>query len=92
MHHVVGLHCGQIQGFFGPETPCDNLDCAYGPADTVVVSPNAGGVCRAKQFSEGLKAGWRLCVPLCAAATVQRHGEERRDEVRDALVIRGSAG
>ena len=47
----------QIQGFFGPETPCDNLDrsvvalpyfasAALGlaPASTAVVSPNAGGV------------------------------------------------
>ena len=23
---TVDLHCGQIQGFFGPETPCGNLD------------------------------------------------------------------
>jgi len=23
---AVDLHCGQIQGFFGPRTPCDNLD------------------------------------------------------------------
>ena len=25
---AVDLHCGQIQGFFGPRTPCDNLDGA----------------------------------------------------------------
>ncbi len=23
---AVDLHCGQIQGFFGPRTPCDNLE------------------------------------------------------------------
>ena len=76
MHHVVGLHFGQIQGVFGPDTPCDNLDgcgsvallrvCADRPANTVVVSPNAGGVYRAKQF-RGDQGGWRLFVPLRAA-------------------------
>lgn len=59
----VDLHCGQIQGFFGPRTPCDNLYA--GPIalsyfklknlkNPVVVSPDAGGVPRAKMFSEGL--------------------------------------
>eukprot|EP01083_Nonionella_stella_P098585 277263_1 len=66
---AVDLHCGQIQGFFGPETPCDNLDgsvvalpyfaseeVALSPNKTVVVSPDAGGVYRAKMFREGLAA------------------------------------
>jgi len=99
----VDLHCGQIQGFFGPRTPVDNLYVAVGgcthPLGTsalayahawwglharlaacvtpcvvcrfagpialsyfqskklrkvVVVSPDAGGVARAKTFLEGL--------------------------------------
>lgn len=61
----VDLHCGQIQGFFGPRTPVDNLFA--GPialsyfklknlVNLVVVSPDAGGVTRAKHFLEGLNS------------------------------------
>ena len=64
---AVDLHCGQIQGFFGPRTPCDNLDGSVVALPyfkelgltgdkTVVVSPDAGGVYRAKKFRDGLKA------------------------------------
>lgn len=59
----VDLHCGQIQGFFH-KAPVDNLYASkifvpYFAAkkklnDLVVVSPDAGGVERAKQFVEGL--------------------------------------
>merc|ERR1719384_2154513 len=63
---AVDLHCGQIQGFFGPRTPCDNLDgsvvalpyfekIGLKKDNTVVVSPDAGGVYRAKRFRDGLK-------------------------------------
>jgi len=63
---AVDLHCGQIQGFFGPRTPCDNLeghvvalpyfrDLGLKSETTKVVSPDAGGVYRAKQFRDGLK-------------------------------------
>ena len=60
---AVDLHCGQIQGFFGPRVPVDNLDGGtvavsyFGDMDLsnpVVVSPDAGGVYRAKQFREAL--------------------------------------
>jgi len=60
---AVDLHCGQIQGFFGPRVPVDNLDGGivgldyFGSKDLhnpVVVSPDAGGVYRAKKFKEGL--------------------------------------
>jgi ribose-phosphate pyrophosphokinase len=60
---AVDLHCGQIQGFFGPRVPVDNLDAGTvgvkyfvnkGLLNPVVVSPDAGGVYRAKQFREGL--------------------------------------
>jgi len=60
---AVDLHCGQIQGFFGPRVPVDNLDGGvvginyFGNKDLhnpVVVSPDAGGVYRAKKFKEGL--------------------------------------
>ena len=64
---AVDLHCGQIQGFFGPRTPCDNLeahvvalpffkDLGLNGDTTKVVSPDAGGVYRAKRFRDGLKA------------------------------------
>jgi ribose-phosphate pyrophosphokinase len=62
---AVDLHCGQIQGFFGPRTPCDNLeahvvvlpyfrDLGLKAETTKVVSPDAGGVYRAKKFRDGL--------------------------------------
>lgn len=52
---AVDLHCGQIQGFFGPRVPVDNLDGGtvgvsyFGDMDLVnpvIVSPDAGGVYR----------------------------------------------
>jgi len=61
---AVDLHCGQIQGFFGPRVPVDNLDGGivginhFGDKDLhnpVIVSPDAGGVYRAKRFKEGLE-------------------------------------
>jgi len=63
---ALDLHCGQIQGFFGPRTPCDNLNgsvvalsyfanLGLNPEKTVIVSPDAGGVYRAKNFRDGLK-------------------------------------
>merc|ERR1711998_390881 len=63
---AVDLHCGQIQGFFGPRTPCDNLEGSvvalrhFSELDlksesTIVASPDAGGVHRAKQFRDRLK-------------------------------------
>lgn len=58
----VDLHSAQIQGFFGPRTPVDNLFAApiavtyFNMKDLikpVIVSPDAGGVARAKLFMEG---------------------------------------
>lgn len=60
----VDLHCGQIQGFFH-KTPVDNLFAStifvpyvarLGLYDPVIVSPDAGGVERAKTFIEGLQS------------------------------------
>jgi ribose-phosphate pyrophosphokinase len=59
---AVDLHCGQIQGFFGPRVPVDNLESnlvalnyfieqkRFPLKDIVVISPDAGGVTRAKNF------------------------------------------
>jgi len=63
---AIDLHCGQIQGFFSPRTPCDNLEgfivslpyfltLGLQGNRTIVVSPDAGGVYRAKRFRDGLR-------------------------------------
>jgi ribose-phosphate pyrophosphokinase len=62
---AVDLHCGQIQGFFH-KAPVDNLHASviFVPyfaeqkklVNPVVVSPDAGGVERAKKFIEGLSS------------------------------------
>ena len=63
---AVDLHAAQIQGFFGPSVPVDNLGAQIIMADSltkdrskvkdfnnlVIVSPDAGGVYRAKSFAE----------------------------------------
>eukprot|EP00940_MAST-03C_sp_MAST-3C-sp2_P003175 g3175.t1 len=60
---AVDLHCGQIQGFFPPHIPVDNLDAGpVGAAyfseknltNPIIVSPDAGGVYRAKEFGATL--------------------------------------
>jgi ribose-phosphate pyrophosphokinase len=60
---AVDLHSGQIQGFFGPRVPVDNLEAGFvsveyfarkGLVSPVIVSPDAGGVYRAKTFREAL--------------------------------------
>ena len=69
----VDLHCGQIQGFFGPRVPVDNLDGGmvgvsyFGDKDLknpVIVSPDAGGVYRAKKFREGLASKYDIDAGL----------------------------
>ncbi len=62
---AIDLHSGQIQGFFGPSVPVDNLEAQIVMVDyilnsgliedfnnLVIVSPDAGGVYRAKSFAE----------------------------------------
>lgn len=62
---TMDLHAGQIQGFF--DIPVDNLYAApvlidhmrqtFNDEDVVVVSPDAGGVERARAFAKRLNAG-----------------------------------
>ncbi len=65
---TMDLHAGQIQGFF--DIPVDNLYAlpvllrhlrenlmTPNPADTVIVSPDAGGVERARSFARRVGAG-----------------------------------
>ncbi|SBT80166.1 phosphoribosylpyrophosphate synthetase, putative [Plasmodium malariae] len=60
---AIDLHSGQIQGFFGPRVPVDNLEAQIIGLDyftkkdlykPVIVSPDAGGVYRARKFQDGL--------------------------------------
>ncbi len=63
---TMDLHAGQIQGFF--DIPVDNLFSApvilshlknlnFNPADLVIVSPDAGGVERARAYAKRLECG-----------------------------------
>lgn len=98
---AVDLHCGQIQGFFGPRVPVDNLDAGMvgveyfgekGLFNPVIVSPDAGGVYRAKKFRDGLNASHHIDADL-AMIIKQRRGAgsiERMDlvgSVDDADVV-----
>lgn len=70
----IDLHSGQIQGFFGPRTAVDNLFATpiaisylqtRQLTDVAVISPDAGGVARAKMFKEGLEAaGMRATLAM----------------------------
>jgi len=60
---AVDLHCGQIQGFFSPRVPVDNLEAQMIGLDyflnknlnkPIIISPDAGGVYRARKFQEGM--------------------------------------
>jgi len=65
---TVDLHAGQVQGFF--DTPVDNLYAApvlrdhaasiFNMDELVVVSPDAGGVERARAFAKRLGAEWAI--------------------------------
>jgi ribose-phosphate pyrophosphokinase len=73
----MDLHAGQIQGFFGipfdhlfaMPIMLDQLRGRYGK-DSVVVSPDAGGVERARAYSKRLKAGLAIIDKRRAAHNV----------------------
>jgi len=76
---AMDLHAGQIQGFF--DIPFDHLFAmpvlieelralGYGGEDTVIVSPDAGGVERARAFSKRLNASLAIIDKRRAAANV----------------------
>jgi ribose-phosphate pyrophosphokinase len=79
---TVDLHAGQIQGFFN--MPVDNLYAApvlleyirqqYDASNLVIVSPDAGGVERARSFAKRLK---------CSIAIV----DKRREKVNECEVM-----
>lgn len=77
---AIDLHCGQIQGFFH-KAPVDNLlaSTIFVPyiaqldlLDLVIVSPDAGGVERAKNVIDGLQA---LGVPSRMAMMVKQRAD-----------------
>lgn len=61
---TVDLHAGQIQGFFdiptdnlfGSPVMVDDIKERYGKADLIVVSPDVGGVVRARSLAKRLEA------------------------------------
>ncbi|CBZ51425.1 Ribose-phosphate pyrophosphokinase,related [Neospora caninum Liverpool] len=89
---AVDLHCGQIQGFFGPRVPVDNLEAQIIGLEyfhhkdlhkPVVVSPDAGGVYRARKFQEGLIArGYTDCgIAMLIKQRLRANEIERMDLV-----------
>ncbi|PFH32250.1 phosphoribosylpyrophosphate synthetase [Besnoitia besnoiti] len=89
---AVDLHCGQIQGFFGPRVPVDNLEAQIIGLEyfhhknlqkPVVVSPDAGGVYRARKFQEGLIArGYTDCgIAMLIKQRIRANEIERMDLV-----------
>ena len=83
----VDLHCGQIQGFFH-EAVVDNLYAApifvryFAMKDLVnpvVVSPDAGGVERAKKFIDGL--AWHGIDAGLAVIVKQHSGPGKIDKM-----------
>eukprot|EP00924_Labyrinthula_sp_SR-Ha-C_P010248 snap_masked-scaffold_23-processed-gene-1.30-mRNA-1 protein AED:0.45 eAED:0.45 QI:0/0/0/1/1/1/2/0/410 len=85
---AIDLHSAQIQGFFGPDTPVDNLDVSgiaipyfetKGLKDPVVVSPDANGAPRAKSFRDKLiKHGYNANL---AVIVDQQQNPWKRDSV-----------
>lgn len=100
---AVDLHCGQIQGFFGPRVPVDNVEAQVVGLDyfegkqlnnPVVVSPDAGGVYRARKFQEGLvRRGYKECsIAMLIKRRIRANEVESMDLVgsvadRDVIIV-----
>lgn len=91
------LHCGQIQGFFGPRVPVDNLECSIvainyfkklNLSNTVIVSPDAGGVYRAKKFQSFMSTS--ESVPGLAMIIKQRVEANKIDKMDLVGNVKGS--
>lgn len=81
----VDLHCGQIQGFFGPEIPVDDLPGSCVGVDyfakmelvkPVIVSFNVGHVFRAKHFRDGLLS--KHCIDAGVAVVLTQENSEAK--------------
>ena len=89
---AVDLHCGQIQGFFGPRVPVDNLQGGLVGVDyfakmelhkPVIVSPDAGGVYRVKKFRDGLMA--KYGVDAGVAMIIKQRGKPGQIDSMDLV-------
>lgn len=89
---AVDLHCGQIQGFFGPRVPVDNLQGGVVGVDyfakmelhkPVIVSPDAGGVYRVKKFRDGLNAKYDIDAGV--AMIIKQRGKPGQIESMDLV-------
>jgi ribose-phosphate pyrophosphokinase len=98
---AIDLHAGQIQGFF-QNIPVDNLYGSYLMAkyfaqkdlhNPVVVSPDAGGVVRAKKFRElleknGMKSGFAMLIKTRSAPGVVESATVIGDiKGRDIIIV-----
>jgi len=98
---AIDLHAGQIQGFF-QNIPVDNLYGSYMMAkyfakkalhNPVVVSPDAGGVVRAKKFREllaknGTSAGFAMVIKTRSAPGVVESATVIGDiKDRDVIIV-----
>ncbi len=91
---TLDLHAGQIQGFFN--IPVDNLYAApvildhiktnYGHDDIVIVSPDAGGVERARAFAKRLHAGLAI-IDKRRSAPNKAKAMALIGDVKDKIVI-----
>jgi hypothetical protein len=90
---TVDLHHAQIQGFFGPSCPVDNLDVS-GVAipyfqtkflkNPVVISPDANGAARAKSFRDKLiRHGLSASLALIVDHSPAERGVEAPANVED---------
>jgi ribose-phosphate pyrophosphokinase len=105
---AMDFHCGQIQGFFSPRVPVDNLDGSAVMLDyvlknkalftdlnkIVVVSPDAGGVGRARKFQQFFiakgftKAQFAMIIKQRKAASeISRMDLVGNVEGRDCIII-----
>ncbi|MFZ5564761.1 MAG: ribose-phosphate pyrophosphokinase [Thermodesulfobacteriota bacterium] len=91
---TLDLHAGQIQGFFN--IPVDNLFAApvlihhitshFSTGDLVIVSPDAGGVERARAFAKRLDAGLAI-VDKRRSAPNQAQAMAVIGDVKDKTVL-----
>lgn len=89
---AVDLHCGQIQGFFGPRVPVDNLQGGVVGVNyfakmqlhkPVIVSPDAGGVYRVKKFRDGMMAKYGIDAGV--AMIIKQRGKPGQIESMDLV-------
>ncbi len=95
---AVDFHCGQIQGFFGPSVPVDNLEAQILMVDylmnnkmikdynkLIIVSPDAGGVYRAKEFADLLtkKTGANVGITMIVKQRMRPNEVSKMELVGD---------